>query len=323
MIDATPSLWKREGEFMRVHILTDVEGCAGVMNAADYVYWESRYYEEARELLTLEVSAAVEGALEAGATEVFVADAHGPGAINRKLLHPRALLLGGRPWPTEMSTYGIDGSYAAAMMIGQHARSNTDGGHLSHTMSFGVEEYRLNGRPMGEIGLWALAVGYFHVPLVLVAGDRAACEEAKEYIPNLETAPVKWGVKRGTAEGLTKDENRSLNSAAVHMHPDESRAIIRVHAFRAIKRLPEIVPFRMEGPFKLEVSLRRDQENKKPRKMMLKAGDFLDLIRPPMRRGPKTSKKIPAKPKKPAAPARKAAKKPATKKAVARKGKRK
>lgn len=294
---------------MRIHILTDLEGCAGVMNAADYAYRDSRYYEEARDLATLEVSAAVEGAIEAGATEVLVADAHGPSAMNRKLLHPRALLLGGRPWPTELSTYGIEGSFAAAMMIGQHARANTDGGHLCHTMSFGVEEYRLNGNPIGEIGLWALLAGYFHVPLIMVSGDRAACEEAQEYVPNLETAPVKWGVKRGSAAGLSKEDNRKMNSAAVHIHPDEARSLIRLHAFRALKRLPEIVPYRLEGPFKLEVSLRTDSENKKPRKMMLKAGDFLDLVRPPAQ----VKKKQPS-PKK-AAPKAKASK-PAPKKPV-------
>jgi len=309
----------KERVSVKVHILTDVEGCAGVMNAADYVYRESRYYEQARELLTLEVSAAVEGAIEAGATEVLVADAHGPSAIDRRLLHPRALLLGGRPWPTEMSTYGIDGSYAAAMMIGQHARSNTDGGHLCHTMSFGVEEYLLNKEPIGEIGLWSLIAGYFHVPLVLVTGDQAACDEAREYVPNVETAAVKCGIKRGSAVGMTKEENRFLNSAAVHMHPDESRALIRAHAARAIQRLPEILPARMDGPFRLEIFLRPDAGKKRPRKMVLTAGDYLDLIRPPTGQGKAKPRKKPARktrpaPKKKPASKKKPAPKPRSKK---------
>jgi D-amino peptidase len=83
---------------MKIHIMTDMEGCAGVMCANEYIYSNSKYYEEARDLVSLEVSAAVEGALEAGATEVLVADGHGPSALKRSLLHPRAKLLGGRPY---------------------------------------------------------------------------------------------------------------------------------------------------------------------------------------------------------------------------------
>ena len=145
---------------MKIHIMTDMEGCAGVMNAHEYIYPNSKYYEEARDLVSLEVSAAVEGALEAGATEVLVADGHGPSAIKRSLLHPRAKLLGGRPYSPGQPSFGCDGTFAASLIIGQHAKTNTDGGHLCHTMSFGVEDYSLNGRSIGELGLWMLIAGY-------------------------------------------------------------------------------------------------------------------------------------------------------------------
>jgi D-amino peptidase len=264
---------------MKIHIMTDMEGCAGIMNAQDYIYSGSAYYEYACELATLEVSAAVEGALEAGATEVLVVDAHGPGAMKRSLLHPRARLLGGRPWPKELVTYGCDGSFDAALMIGQHAMSGTDGGHLSHTMSFEVAEYRVNDIPMGELGLFMLVAGYFAVPLVMVSGDEAACAEARALVPNIETCEVKSGMKRGSSHGLTGEENARFNSMATHLHPDEARARIREHAFRAVRRIPEIAPYRLEAPYTLTIVNRPSSEKPKVERFVRKGVDYLDLMR--------------------------------------------
>lgn len=263
---------------MKIHIMTDMEGCAGVMNAHEYIYSNSKYYEEARDLVSLEVSAAVEGALEAGATEVLVADGHGPSAIKRALLHPRAKLLGGRPYSPGLPSFGCDGTFAASIVIGQHAKTNTDGGHLCHTMSFGVEDYSLNGRSIGELGLWMLIAGYYNVPVVMVSGDQAACDEARSLVPNIEVAPVKWGIKRGSASGLTKEQNSVFNSVAVHLHPNEARAVIREHVCRAVRRIPEITPFRVDAPYTFTISTRPSKDRKRGEKMTLKSADFLDLM---------------------------------------------
>lgn len=281
---------------MKICIMTDLEGCAGIMNAQDYIYSTGTYYEFACELATLEVSAAVEGALEAGATEVLVVDGHGPGAMKRSLLHPKARLLGGRPWPKELVTYGCDGSFNAALMIGQHAMSGTDGGHLSHTMSFGVEEYRVNDIPMGELGLFMLVAGYFAVPLIMVSGDEAACAEARALVPNIETCEVKCGLKRGSSHGLSGEENGRFNSVATHLHPDEARARIRNHAFRAVRRIPEIAPYRLEAPYTLSVVNRPSAEKPKGERLLYKAVDYLDLMRQLRGGAPKQKGKTPVKP---------------------------
>ena len=157
---------------MKVYIMTDMEGVAGIINSADYASPGSRYYELARELTTLETNAAIEGVLEAGATEILVVDGHGPGAINPTLLHPEARLLAGRPlgYPS-----GCDNSFDAALMVGQHAKSNTDGGHLCHTGSFAVEDLSINGVSVGEAGCNMLLAAYYNVPMVMLSGDEAAC----------------------------------------------------------------------------------------------------------------------------------------------------
>ena len=113
--------------------MTDLEGVCGVVSFDDYAVPEGRYYELARELTTKETNAAVEGVLEAGAEEVLVVDGHGYGAINPVLLNPSAELLTGRPFGNCNYPFGCDESFSAAVIIGQHAKSNTDGGHLCHT----------------------------------------------------------------------------------------------------------------------------------------------------------------------------------------------
>jgi D-amino peptidase len=132
---------------MKVYIMTDMEGVCGVTDSDLYCERTSPYYEVGRELTTLETNAAIEACLEAGATEVLVVDGHGWGAINPLLLHPEAKLLAGRPlgYP-----FGCDRSFDIALSIGQHAKSNSDGGHLSHTGSFNVEDLSINGISVGE-----------------------------------------------------------------------------------------------------------------------------------------------------------------------------
>lgn len=264
---------------MKIHIMTDLEGVAGVVNAKDYIYKDSKYYEYACELATLEVSAAVAGALDAGATEILVVDGHGPGAMKRQLLHPRARLMTGRPWPTPYP-FGVDGTFAAALLIGQHAKANTDGGHLCHTMSFDVEEYVLNDISVGELGLWMLVVGSFGVPLVMVSGDEAACNEALTLTPNIEVAPVKAGLQHGSGTGITTEENEVFNSVATHLHPDDARAAIREHAYRSVKRTPEISPFQLDPPYKMTISMRKSETIKTARKATTKSNDLLDLVGP-------------------------------------------
>ena len=262
---------------MKIHIMTDLEGCAGVVEAHDYIHRESKYYEYACELATLETSAAVEGALDGGATEVLVVDGHGPGAMKRHLLHPRAKLLTGRPWPNAYP-FGCDGSFTAGMIIGQHAMSNTDGGHLCHTMSFGVEAYVLNDKPIGELGLWMLTAGYFGVPVVMVSGDQAASDEARGLVPNIEVAPVKSGVSRGTAKGLAAKENSTFNSVAVHLHPNEARALIRERAYYGVRRIPEFAPLRMDPPYTLTIAMRPEKGKKRSKETAMRSKDLLDLV---------------------------------------------
>jgi D-amino peptidase len=262
---------------MRVYIMTDMEGVAGILNFDDYCTPESRYYERARELATLEVSAAVEGALIAGATEVLVVDGHGCGAMDPLHLHPAAKLYAGRPMGYP---FHCDDTFDAAMVVGQHARSNTDGGHLSHTGWFNCEEMTINGVSVGELGCNMLFAAYSGVPTVMVAGDLACCEEAKALVPGIETAAVKEGDERGPATGLTSEQNKLHNGAAVHLHPAKARELIRGASERGLRRLREIPRFWLEPPYEFVSTTRRSDEEPGKR-AVAHSDDLLELLSMP------------------------------------------
>ncbi len=242
---------------MKVYVMTDMEGVAGVVNSADYAGPEGRYYEVAKILTTMEVNAAVEGILETGAMEILVVDGHGHGAINAMMLHSEATLLTGRPigYP-----FGCDDSFGAAMMIGQHAKTNTDGGHLCHTGSFAIEDLSINGVSVGEAGCNMLFTAYFGVPTVMLSGDEAGCNEVIELVPEMEIAPVKTGIKRGSPSGLTTDANRLFNGAAIHLPPEKARQLIKERARRALERVQDIAPFWLEPPYEREIVMRKTED---------------------------------------------------------------
>jgi D-aminopeptidase len=48
---------------------------------------------------------------------------------------------------------GLDAGADAVLFVGYHARAGSGPAVLAHTMSDAILEVRLNGRPVGEIGL--------------------------------------------------------------------------------------------------------------------------------------------------------------------------
>ena len=218
---------------MKVYIMTDLEGVAGVMNHADWCTHESRYYELGKELLTREVNAAVEGFFAGGADEIAVADGHGPGALRPELLDSRVDLIRGFPGPYP---FLLDDSYDVAAWVGQHAKSRTEFAHLAHTGNFGRLEMQLNGTAVGEFGSLAMCAGELGVRVIFLSGDEAGCAEAASLVEGIETAAVKRGTTPGTGDELTAEQYAARNVGAVHKSPERARDAIRAGAERAIRR---------------------------------------------------------------------------------------
>lgn len=220
----------------RIFIVTDMEGVGGVNNADEQLLPGQRRFEESRRLLTGEINAAVEGAIKAGASEVTIWDGHdGSRTLAIDEIHPRARLIQGRPSPPNY--YLEDRRYEGIMFVGQHAMAQAKGGVLAHSQSFSVQNIFLNGRPVGEIGQVAAIAGYFHIPVIMLAGDQAACDEVRTLQPTAETVAV----KRLAGTGATL----SLSHA-------EARAQIEAAARRAVGRVREFQPWIIEGPVELK-----------------------------------------------------------------------
>lgn len=121
---------------MRVYIMTDLEGAAGVANYPDWCMRTSPHYARACRYLTEEVNASIAGFRESGATAITVVDGHGQGGIDRTILDHDVEFLrvrGPNPYP-----FGLDRGYDVMAWVGQHAKAGTPYGHLPHTYSFNV-----------------------------------------------------------------------------------------------------------------------------------------------------------------------------------------
>jgi len=218
---------------VKIFILTDLEGVAGVYTFEDYVVVEGRCYEKARRFLTNEVNACVQGAFEAGATEILVFDGHGVGGINIEAVDPRVRML------QPSAEFLIDDSYQAMMVVGQHSKAATAKGHLCHSFSYTeMIDLWLNGISMGELGLRMALAGSFGVPTIFVSGDSAACEEALALVGEIITAPVKEGLGR---------------QAAIHLPPPRAAELIRRRAVEAVRNRDRIPPLGIQPPFELKI----------------------------------------------------------------------
>lgn len=250
---------------MRIYIVTDLEGVGGVVLPQQTTPDGGAMYEQARRWLTQEVNAALEGALEAGATYILVLDGHGANnACNFVLdeLRPEAEYIMGSPWDKYLP--GLDESFDCAFFIGFHSKAGTSRGVLEHTMSSrSWLRMRVNGMEMGELGLCAAFCGHFGVPVALVTGDKAVCDEARELLGDVETVAVKEGISRHSAKLL---------------HPRKCQELIREAASRAVERARrgEFKPFLVEGPVTIEIEFQRT--------------DYADGIKPPTKEriGPRT-----------------------------------
>jgi D-amino peptidase len=215
---------------MKIFITADYEGVSGL------VQWDSG---GEREAITADINAAIAGAFDGGATEVLAGEAHANMRnIIPERLDPRASFFSGQPKPLNHAG-GLDSSYDAAMLVAYHARAGTWKGIMAHTYTGSVFSLKFNGIQVGELGTDTAIAGYFGVPVVLVTGDRAACEEGRALIGDIETVSVKEGVSR---------------SAGKCLHPEEARRLIREGAKRAIGKIGSIKPLVFKPPIHVEVT---------------------------------------------------------------------
>jgi D-amino peptidase len=259
---------------MKIFISADIEGVTGATHEDEIVAGKEAYVEF-RKQMTAEVNAACQGALEAGATEIWVKDAH---ASARNLvaeeLPPEIRLVRGWSGHPFSMVQELDDSFSAALMIGYHASAGDAGSPMAHTMTGSAVWIRVNGDLASEFLLHAYAAGSEGVPVVFLSGDEGICDRARAHIPAIHTVAVK----------------RGLGDSTVNLHPRVACERIQAGVSEALRGRLEACKIEMNPPFAVEIRYRRHAaayqasfypgaELKDPYTLQFEAEDYFDVMR--------------------------------------------
>lgn len=226
---------------LKVYISVDMEGIAGVVTN-EQLGPAGFEYQRARQFMTDETLAAIQGARDAGATEILVSDSHGNGQnllIDQLPDDVRII----RSWPRPlMMMEGIDSTFAAAVLLGYHSSTGNVRGVRAHTMSSAtLTGVMLNGVEVPEGGMSAALAGHFGVPVVAVTGDDAAVEETRRFTGPVEGAVVKRAISFHSAETIT---------------PKAAQALIRARVRAGIEKRASAKPYVLRGNVTLDLSFK-------------------------------------------------------------------
>ena len=225
---------------MKIYLSADIEGITGTThwNETDAGNAE---WEAARQQMTAEVAAACQGALEAGATEIWVKDSHDTARnlIAAELPQAARLIRGwsGHPFLTLQE---LDNTFAAVALIGYHSPVGSGGSPLAHSFTGKVTMLKLNGRLVSEFLMDALTSAYVGVPLVFLSGDQGICEAALAFNPSIQTVAVKQGVGAST----------------INLHPALALERIRQGMAQAVAQAAAFRQPALPGHFVLEARYR-------------------------------------------------------------------
>ncbi len=224
---------------MKIFISSDMEGTAGVVDW-DHVLPGGPFYDYYANLLTEEINAAIEGAMQSGATEFLVNDSHSKMAnLRPDALSGSARYLSGRYKPMYMMQ-GLDASFDAVFFISYHGSMGSTSATLSHTyFPTAVAAVTINGVVTGEAGINALVAQAYDVPVVLITGDATTAAELRPFCPDVHVAVVKESVTRFAANSL---------------HPVEARRLIFEQSALAVATLTSATKVNIEVPTTLSIA---------------------------------------------------------------------
>jgi D-amino peptidase len=228
---------------VKIYISADMEGVSGITHPAQCRPTHPDF-GRFRRLFTQEVSAAVQGALDGGADEVLVNDAHFTMTnLVIEELHPKASLISGsNKMLCQME--GLDESFAGVFFVGYHQGDGMGDGVVNHTlMSATIRAVRIDGDLVDEAMINARVAGIFGVPVALLTGDDCVCATADAAFPGIVVAPVKRAIDRLSAE---------------HLPVERARELIRERAAAAVANVSRglSAPDDADGPVEFSVEFR-------------------------------------------------------------------
>lgn len=184
---------------MKIYISADIEGITGITHWDETEKTKSDYKYFA-EQMTREVNAACKGAINAGAGEIWVKDAHetGRNLEPSKLPEKVKLIRGWSGHPFSM-VQDLDESFDALMYIGYHSPGGSNSNPLAHTMNASNIDYvKLNGEICSEFLLHSYIAAYLGVPVAFLSGDKGLCKEVEQLNGNIVTVGVNEGIGNST-----------------------------------------------------------------------------------------------------------------------------
>lgn len=222
---------------MKILISVDIEGVAGVYHP-EQVRAGNPEYERARRLMAAEANAAIAGAFDAGAAEVYVNDSHG-GFRNMPpdLLDERAQAIQGKPRYLSMVA-GVELGVDGVCLIGYHSRAQGRG-ILAHTInSFAFARIAFNGQELGEAGIYGALAGAYGAPVIMGSGDDVFIAETQPIFPQARFVQT----KRATGQ-----------TSGISLSPAQSCAAIRAGVADAVQACAAVDPFRIDGPVMVDI----------------------------------------------------------------------
>jgi D-amino peptidase len=242
LIPPTPQDPATQG--LKIYISADMEGVAGAVTS-EQLGPDGFEYQRFRQFMTDEVNAAIEGARNAGATEILVSDSHGNGQNLLIDQLPDDILVI-RSWPRPlMMMEGIDETFDGAIFIGYHSSTTNTEGVRAHTMSSAnLTAVKINGIPMPEGGINAAIAGHFDVPIIMVSGDDATIHEVSGIVGDMEGAVVKEAISFHSAKTLT---------------PAAATKRIQQSAEAAVARISDFKPYKLQAPYTVDISFKHYQ----------------------------------------------------------------
>ena len=220
---------------MKIFISADIEGVSTTSEWSECTSGNHLYNVNALQM-TKEVLACCEGAIEAGATEIVVKDAHA-GANNIDITMLPDCVKVNRKWsghPYSMVDT-LDKSFDALMFIGYHSAASQGFNPLSHTMSSkNIFYIKINDEIASEFTINSYTGALENVPSVFLTGDLGLCEYSASMNPrhpNLTTVATKEGKGASTT-------NYSPNWVLSQIK-EKSKQALQVDLKKSVLELPK------------------------------------------------------------------------------------
>ena len=213
----------------KILLYYDMEGISGqsVLTSIDFPRKE---YFEARELLTNDVNAVIDGLFAGGADIVDVVDAHGsfnpePDILLDKMDSRAKMVYKEKKFHPYVDLVE-EGNYDAIVAVCMHSKTG-GGGFAEHTVHLGTD-WILNDMSVNESEILAYSWGRVKVPLIFVSGDDKL-EEQLSWMNWLEYVTVK------NAKGVDDAVLRPVEEVHRELREAAKRAVENISSSKAIE----------------------------------------------------------------------------------------